>query len=50
MQWGIEHDFIVFKKPAKSLKYKVYTKSYEFVDKDGKQIDRSNPNTTLDIC
>lgn len=49
VRWGIEKGFIVFKKPGKSPKYKVYTKSYEFVDKDGNQIVRSNPNTTLDF-
>lgn len=49
-RWGLENDFIVFKKPLKSNKYKVYTKSYEFVDKDGNLITRSNPNTSLDFC
>lgn len=50
LKWGLENDFVVFKKPQKSNKYKVYTKSYEFVDKDGNTITRSNPNTSLDFC
>lgn len=50
LEWGIANGFIVFKKPAKSDKYKVYTKSYEFVDKDGNTIERTNPNTSLDFC
>ena len=49
-KWGLENDFVVFKKPQKSNKYKVYTKSYEFVDKDGNTVARSNPNTSLDFC
>ncbi len=50
LEWGIKNGFIVFKKPAHSQKYKVYTKSYEFVDKDGNPVTRTNPNTSLDYC
>lgn len=49
VEWGIRNGFIVFKKPSKSTKYKVYTKSYEYVDKDGNVIERTNPNTSLDF-
>lgn len=45
--WGIENGFIVFKKSGG--KYKVYTKSYEFVDKDGNLINRDNPYSTLEF-
>ncbi|MDO5764186.1 MAG: site-specific DNA-methyltransferase [Elusimicrobiales bacterium] len=45
--WGIENGFIVFKKSGG--KYKVYTKSYEFVDKDGNPINRDNPYSTLEF-
>ncbi len=48
VQWGIENGFIVFKK-NKDNKYKVYTKSYEYVDKDGNEIVRSNPYSTLEF-
>ncbi len=48
-QWGLDNDFIVFKKNYKTQKYKVYTKSYENVDKDGNLIIRTNPNTSLDF-
>ena len=48
-QWGLENGFIVFKKNTKTQKYKVYTKSYENVDKDGNIIIRTNPNTSLDF-
>lgn len=47
VQWGIENGYIVFKKSGN--KYKVYTKSYEFRDKDGNAIDRSNPYSTLEF-
>lgn len=48
-QWGLENGFIVFKLNKKTNKYKVYTKSYENVDKDGNLIIRTNPNTSLDF-
>ena len=47
VKWGIENDFIVFKK--NNGKYKVYTKSYECMDKDGNTIERSNPYSTLEF-
>lgn len=47
VKWGIENGFIVFKKVGE--KYKVYTKSYEFMDKDGNPIDRNNPYSTLEF-
>lgn len=47
VQWGIENGYIVFKKSGS--KYKVYTKSYEYRDKDGKAIDRNNPYSTLEF-
>lgn len=49
-QWGLDNGFIVFKKNMKTGKYKVYTKSYENVDKDGNLIQRTNPNTSLDFA
>lgn len=49
VEWGLENGFIVFKKNIKTQKYKVYTKSYENVDKDGNIIVRTNPNTSLDF-
>lgn len=45
--WAISNGFIVFKKSKE--KYKVYTKSYEFVDKDGNAIERTNPYSTLEF-
>ncbi len=48
VQWGIENGYIIFKK-APTGKYKVYTKSYEFRDKDGNPIDRSNPYSSLEF-
>lgn len=47
VRWGIENGYIVFKKAGD--KYKVYTKSYEYRDKDGKFINRNNPYTTLEF-
>ena len=47
VQWGIENGYIVFKKSGD--KYKVYTKSYEYRDKDGKPIDRNNPYSSLEF-
>ena len=47
VQWGIENGYIVFKKAGD--KYKVYTKSYEFRDKDGLPIDRNNPYSSLEF-
>ena len=47
VQWGIENGYIVFKKSGE--KYKVYTKSYEFRDKDGNPINRNNPYSTLEF-
>lgn len=45
--WGLENDFIVFKK--NNYKWKVYTKSYEFMDKNGNKIERSNPYSSLEF-
>lgn len=47
LNWGLENDFIVFKK--NNDKWKVYTKSYEFIDKDGNKIKRSNPYSSLEF-
>lgn len=47
VKWGIENGYIVFKKAGD--KYKVYTKSYEYRDKDGKFINRNNPYSTLEF-
>ena len=47
VQWGITNGYIVFKKAGE--KYKVYTKSYEYRDKDGNPIDRSNPYSSLEF-
>ena len=47
VQWGIENGYIVFKKAGD--KYKVYTKSYEYRDKDDKPINRDNPYSTLEF-
>ena len=45
--WGIKNGYIVFKKSGD--KYKVYTKSYEYRDKDGNPINRDNPYSTLEF-
>lgn len=42
VKWGIENDFIVFKKNNDG-KYTVYTKQYLKVDNTNKQIDRKQP-------
>lgn len=47
VKWGIDNGYIVFKKSGD--KYKVYTKSYEYRDKDGKPINRDNPYSTLEF-
>ncbi len=47
VEWGIQNGYIVFKK-TKEGNYKVYTKSYEFVDKDGNFIVRNNPYSSLE--
>jgi adenine-specific DNA-methyltransferase len=47
LNWGIEHDFIVFKKQKN--KWKVYAKSYEFRDNSNNKITPSNPYTSLDF-
>ena len=47
VEWGIKNDYIVFKKVGD--KYKVYTKSYEYRDKDGNPIERNNPYSTLEF-
>lgn len=47
VRWGIENGYIVFKKVGN--KYKVYTKSYEFRDKDGNPINRDNPYSSLEF-
>lgn len=43
VEWGRKEGFIVFKNG------KVYTKSYELVDNEGKMINRSNPYSTLEF-
>lgn len=48
VEWGIQNGYIVFKK-TKEGNYKVYTKSYEFVDKDGNYIVRNNPYSSLEF-
>lgn len=48
LAWGIKEDMIVFKKTT-SGRYKVYTKSYEFMDNDGNQITRKNPYNSLEF-
>ena len=47
VEWGIKNGYIVFKKSGS--KYKVYTKSYEFRDKDGNPIKRDNPYSSLEF-
>ena len=46
VKWGIENDYIVFKKVKN--KWKVYAKSYEYRDNNDNTINPSNPYTTLD--
>lgn len=43
LQWGIENDFIVFKKNDKENKWIVYTKQYFKVDNENNPITRSLP-------
>lgn len=47
VKWGIDNGYIVFKKVGDT--YKVYTKSYEFRDKDGNPINRDNPYSSLEF-
>lgn len=47
VQWGIENDFITFKKV--NQKWKVYAKSYEFRDNNNNEVIPSNPHTSLDF-
>jgi adenine-specific DNA-methyltransferase len=46
VKWGIENDFIVFKKDRNG-KWKVYYKEYELVDNEGRPRERTNPYDTL---
>jgi adenine-specific DNA-methyltransferase len=46
VMWGIENDFIVFKKDRRG-KWKVYYKEYELVDNEGRPRERTNPYDTL---
>jgi adenine-specific DNA-methyltransferase len=46
VKWGIENDFIVFRK-NKDGKWKVYYKEYELVDNDCKPRERTNPYDSL---
>lgn len=46
VQWGLENDYIVFKKQKD--KWKVYAKSYEYRDNNDIEIVPSNPYTSLD--
>lgn len=48
VKWGIENGYIVFKQ-SKNGSYKIYTKSYEFVDNNGNYIERTNPYTSLEF-
>ncbi len=47
VQWGIENDYIVFKKM--NTGWKVYAKSYEFRDNSDEIVVPSNPYTSLDF-
>ena len=47
VKWGIENDYIVFKKQKDG--WKVYAKSYEFRDHNDNEINPSNPFTSLDF-
>jgi adenine-specific DNA-methyltransferase len=46
VKWGIENDYIVFKRTKNG--WKVYAKSYEFRDNNDNEINPSNPYTSLD--
>jgi adenine-specific DNA-methyltransferase len=46
VKWGIENDFIVFRKDING-KWKVYYKEYELVDNEGRPRERTNPYDTL---
>lgn len=46
LQWGIENDFIVFKKDRQD-EWQVYTKQYLRVDNEGNPIKRTNPPTGI---
>ena len=46
VKWGIENDYIVFKKQLNG--WKVYVKSYEYRDNNDNYVSPSNPYTTLD--
>lgn len=48
VKWGIDNGYIVFKQSKNGL-YKIYTKSYEFVDNNGNHIERTNPYTSLEF-
>lgn len=48
LEWGLREGMIVFRKSS-SGKYKVYTKSYEFIDNEGRPITRKNPYNTLEF-
>jgi adenine-specific DNA-methyltransferase len=45
LKWGIENDFIVFKKI--NNKWRVYMKQYQFVDNEGNQLNREIPFSSL---
>ena len=46
LKWGIENDFIVFRKSREGC-WNVYFKQYQRVDNENKPIKRSNPPRTL---
>jgi len=46
VKWGIENDFIVFRKDREG-NWKVYYKEYELVDNKGMPRERTNPYDTL---
>ena len=47
MSYKIPNEFLVFKKQGDQ--YKVYAKSYEFMDNNGNYIERTNPYSTLEF-
>ncbi|MEM3277322.1 MAG: site-specific DNA-methyltransferase [Metallosphaera sp.] len=46
VEWGIQHDYIVFRKD-KNGQWKVYQKDYELVDNKGVRRKRTQPYTSL---
>ena len=46
VKWGLENDYLVFRKQGE--RWKVYAKSYEYRDNNDNPVVPSNPYTTLD--